>query len=669
MTLSRLVFRSMRKNIKDYYLYFFALIFSVTLCFSFTTLQYNPSVQEALKESGTASAGFSAASYILYFIITFFVLYANHLFMKRRSKEIGLYQLIGMTKGMVVRLITIENIILFVLAISVGMLCGFFSSRLFAMVLLKIIEIDLVVQLSFSVQALKQSVIIFSILLIVILVQMVWIIRRVSLLSLFSGSKKADERIKRFSIFQMMMGFVGLFLIGFGYYQSTMLFNVEKSQVFNNLFLHMLVILGSTIIGTFLFFRYSVALIMNLKRSWKNGHLKLTDVLAVTPIMHRMKENAKSLTLITILTGFAVGIMSLSYISYYSAETNARQASPYDYILLNDKGLEFIEALHREGIHFEKDTYEVTQVYLNIEDLVTDELKDTPLFMDGNETLTPVISIKDFQQIEPRVTLNEGEAFLTSYANLLSEVLPLQDEQHIVVKTIMGEENKHSFGENIPLYITEIREDFFLYMNATFGAPVLVVTERTFEDIHSENNLQQEFHSQIGINLKNNGDFTQAEEIYHQLSKEREAIVGPERRVIPNSYEEIRKNGIATLGLTIFVTAFLGLVFLLTTGSILYFKQMSEAEDEKESYTTLRKIGFSTQDLMKGIYAKQAFNFGVPLVIGLLHSYFAVKSGWFLFGTELVAPLVITMSLYVAMYAVFAVLSTKYYKKVIKGSL
>ena len=91
MKLSQLVFRSMQKNIKHYYLYFFALIFSVVLFFSFETLQYNPSVIEATAASGTATSGFEAASYMLYVIVLIFVLYANHLFMRRRSKEIGMY--------------------------------------------------------------------------------------------------------------------------------------------------------------------------------------------------------------------------------------------------------------------------------------------------------------------------------------------------------------------------------------------------------------------------------------------------------------------------------------------------------------------------------------------------------------------------------------------------
>lgn len=83
------------------------------------------------------------------------------------------------------------------------------------------------------------------------------------------------------------------------------------------------------------------------------------------------------------------------------------------------------------------------------------------------------------------------------------------------------------------------------------------------------------------------------------------------------------------MGLIMFIVAFLGLTFLITSGCILYFKQMDESEDERSSYTILRKLGFTQGDLLQGIRAKQVFNFGIPLVVGLLHSYFAVQSGWF----------------------------------------
>ncbi|MGB2871703.1 FtsX-like permease family protein, partial [Psychrobacillus psychrotolerans] len=145
MTLNQLVLRSMRKNIKSYYLYVFALVFSVSLYYSFVTLQYNPAIVNEIG-TGRSSAALKAASYLLLFIVTFFVLYANKLFMNRRSKEIGLYQLVGMSKSLVARLIAIENIILWFSAIVIGVLVGLLTSRIFVMILLKIVEKDVFVE-------------------------------------------------------------------------------------------------------------------------------------------------------------------------------------------------------------------------------------------------------------------------------------------------------------------------------------------------------------------------------------------------------------------------------------------------------------------------------------------------------------------------------------------
>ena len=121
--------------------------------------------------------------------------------------------------------------------------------------------------------------------------------------------------------------------------------------------------------------------------------------------------------------------------------------------------------------------------------------------------------------------------------------------------------------------------------------------------------------------------------------------------------------------LLILIAFFLGLAFLLVSGSILYFKQMTEADMESNSYTVLRKIGYSEQDLMHGVYRKQLFNFGVPIIIGLFHSYFAVKSGWWFFGTEYATPMSIMMIVYVLLYTVFALMTIGYYRMVVRKAL
>lgn len=659
MSLSKLVLRSMKKNMKHYYLYFFALIFSVTLYFSFVTLQNNADVLETVNKSGTATAGFEAATYILYFIVLFFVLYANHLFMKRRSKEIGLYQLIGMTKGLIVRLLAIESILLFVGAVVLGMLAGFFSSRLFAMILLRVLEEEALVTMKFSIEALQKSIIVFAILLVIVLVQMAWMIHRVSLLSLFSAAKQADERVKRFSPLQMAIGFIGLVLIVYGYYASTKLFDIESA---GNLFVNMMIILATTIGGTFLVFRYSVAFIMNFIRLKKNGHLTVHDVLALTPIMHRMKSNAKSLTLITVLTGFSLGITTLSYIGYYSSESSAFSRVPGDYILLEDNGQEFLKELEESNISYDKVDYRLQAVTASIAQLMSKDQKDSPFYTMKGTIYT--IPLSDYQQSVPEAKLSGNSVILTNYGGYMAEMFPLEKDREVVVSAGKHEETFHVIDVQDKSIISGI-------VTAGGGGPIFVVTDEMFEKLASQSEPFP-WHKQATINLKSKEDIATAEKLYIQTGAGVISALdskGKSNQYIQLSFENERKENIEDLGLTIFTTAFLGLAFLMTTGSILYFKQMSEAEEERGSYTILRKIGFAERDIMKGIYMKQAFNFGVPLTIGLLHSYFAVKSGWFLFGSELTAPLWIAMSCYIALYAIFAILSVGYYKKVIRESL
>ena len=191
--------------------------------------------------------------------------------------------------------------------------------------------------------------------------------------------------------------------------------------------------------------------------------------------------------------------------------------------------------------------------------------------------------------------------------------------------------------------------------------PVAVVSDATFQHIakHSSSMLQQEKSTYYGVRISESSEQTEAYEIYTSQQHEPPSV----------SQQQLMLNGRAQMGLIMFIVGFLGLTFLLTSGCILYFKQMDEGEEERGSYTILRKIGFTESDLMRGIRLKQCLNFGIPLLIGLSHSYFAVKSGWFFFGTELVTPMLLVMSVYTLLYSLFGVLSIRYFKQVIHTSL
>lgn len=659
MTLNQLVLRSMRKNIKSYYLYVFALVFSVSLYYSFVTLQYNPAIVNEIG-TGRSSAALKAASYLLLFIVTFFVLYANKLFMNRRSKEIGLYQLVGMSKSLVARLIAIENIILWFSAIVIGVLVGLLTSRIFVMILLKIVEKDVFVELSFSMEALMVTVVVFSVLLLIVILQTAIRIKRVTLLALITTTAVADERVKKFNAFQMFLGFVGLISIGYGYYLSTTLLDLDNLPSANILLFKMVSILALTVGGTYFVFRFSVALILNLIRKSKKGLLSIQDVLSLSTIMHRMKANAMSLTTITVLSATTLAILTLTYISYYSTDSVANQAVPYDFIMYEDTGFEMVGEFDKEGIQYTRYDIDILAVPSDVRTLLIKKAAlDKTL---STELGVQVISLKAIQKKLPNLQLQEEEGYIIGYDSLSAENIRIEGQKPIQFNTSTGKDE---------IFIKEVIEDRLIPDYHYFGFFTVVVSDTYFQKLLNDPLTKNQ--KIVGMDLKEENQLIKAQEVFeaNKVSVEM-PIPGNDRAtntVSVESQEDYRINMLDSLGMTIFISGFLGLAFLIATGSILYFKQMSEADEEKGTYKILRKMGFTTNEIMSGIRRKQLFNFGFPLIIGLAHSYFAVKSGWILFGTELVAPLLITMGIYIVLYSIFAILSAGYYRKVVEAAL
>jgi len=198
-------------------------------------------------------------------------------------------------------------------------------------------------------------------------------------------------------------------------------------------------------------------------------------------------------------------------------------------------------------------------------------------------------------------------------------------------------------------------------VNGSYG-PQLVVSDADFEK------YRKSMKSEIGVrniqvfNITDKDQLVIASDIKNQ---NRDAESESYRTDYYSAYEvSIQENG-----LLIFITGFLGLVFLISTGSVLYFKQMTEAEQEKQSYATLRQLGFTVKDIMRGILRKQALVFGLPLLIGLLHSVFAIKAASFIFMSDITVPASIVMGMYALIYLMFAFLTVGYYRNIVKTVL
>ncbi|MFJ7851618.1 FtsX-like permease family protein [Peribacillus frigoritolerans] len=648
MSINQLILRNLKKNLKNYYLYVFALVFSASLYFAFVTLQYDPALDEA---EGTVkgAASIKAASILLVAIVSIFLLYANSIFIKRRSKEIGLFQLIGMTKNRIFRILSVENLILYFCSVFLGIFVGFAASKLIIMILFKIMGVQAIATLNFSFLPLVQTLLVFSAIYLLIMLMNYAFIKKQTILSLFRVTSMTEGKVKKVSMVEMIIGIFGIALIIAGYVISSKLFDGAFTQM-TELFMAMIVILATVIIGTYLFYKGSVSFIFNIVRKKKNGYLNINEVLSLSSIMFRMKSNAILLTIITTVSALAIGLLSLSYISYYSAEKMAQSSIPTDFSMTDmgdaDK---FKEALSDSKIDYDAKVIDVIQVDVNVKEIMETSLEGVNF--DSDIMTVPVISDESVKGIN----LAEDETLFSGYSSMMEKVISLKDSGKIELK---------GKNEVIPQTYIGLNDDTFLsYYFTSGGLPVAIVDQTIFDRLKKDINpkIQKVSSVNIGIDVKDEAELEKANDLFKRMSFKEEHVKDSQLEM----FNTQKKN----MGLIMFIVGFLGLTFLITSGCILYFKQMDESEGEKSNYTILRKLGFTRGDLLRGIQAKQVFNFGIPLVVGLLHSYFAVQSGWFLFGTEVWTPMIIVMALYTALYSIFGILSVFHYKKVIKESL
>lgn len=633
LTVYDLVFRNMKKNITHYYLYFFALIFSVALYYVFASLQFDSTIAHETSLSSSMTSGFKVANVLLIVIASVFIIYANSIFLTRRSREIGLYQLIGLTKSAVARMLLLENFLLSIGALIVGVFAGTLVSRLFLLLLLKIVGLSQPVSMTFSQEALMRTLLVFFIVIVVTSVQMIRVVYKKSLIQLFQADQQTDVEVRPQTWKSAILAIVGIGFITFGYWLSGRMIN---SWLIMNMFL----VLGSTIFGTYLVFKVTISWIFNRIRRAKNGHVSLKDSLSIASLMHRMKGNANSLTVITVLSAMAMTMISVAYSAYFSASESARNAMPQDYQFyengVNNLSLHTMDQLKQQfdqnGIHYTESIIPTFYVELTLLDEVNHPFID-------NQYNVGIVSKEDlkhtrYQQVEGETTFH-----YPSMTWIFKQVKwPLHGQ--------VGDQQ---------LTLQHISESSVF--NATFNEASLVVEPEVYEQLKAFK--VQDGETRYALNVADDQQ-KEAFALYEAILQDVE---------MPNAYYGVYEESIQGSGLFIFIAAFLGLVFLISTGSILYFKQMTEAEQEKKYYRTLRQLGFSISEIMGGIKRKQLFVFGLPLLIGLLHSWFAVKSADIFFSTNVTVPTLIAMGVYSSIYALFALLAIGYYKNIVKESM
>lgn len=638
MSLNSIILKNFFKNLKNYSLYIFALVFSVVLYFSFVLLANDESTAEELASSQLMSTGFIVGSVMLIVIIVMFVMFANFIFLHRRNRELALFQLIGLTRAKIFRVLILENAVIYFGSLILGIVLGFLVSRMLLMSLLRVMQIELSVGMNFSIEAVIQTVVLFAFIFALLMAQNFLFLKRTQLIHMLTLDKTSEANQKRLGAGTVLLGILGLIMIFFGYWLSMNMFEFGEQFL-----LLMFSILFLTIAGTYLTFKFSVAFVLNVIRKSKNGRVNVNDVLSLTSIMFKMKSNAFLLTLISVISAVSMGLMSLSYISYYSLGQTVDTMIPHDYSFYEEEDLQFYSDLldendiAHETVRIPTVTYEADGEAISVDTKAPEGI--------SSELQLTIVS----EEYVDGFAVDNDELIITGMLGVMEEYIDLELHQPV---TLVNNGDKHT------LELKEIKEQTILPSFITFNSPQAVVTSEVYSTL-AENHQEESAERQESLAIDIAGEDSQ--EIFQMME---EADNGAFDSKI-NQYT----NQMQGTGMIMFVVGFVGFVFLLTSGCILYFKQIGESEDEKGSYNVLRKLGFSEKEMLKGLTLKMAVTFGVPLLVGLLHTYFAVNAGWFFFGSEIWIPMLSVMGAYIIIYSVFALISLMHYKKVVKESM
>ncbi|MGQ8825875.1 ABC transporter permease [Bacillus sp. NA_146.1] len=648
MTLSSIALRNIQRNFKDYFVYFASMIFSIVIYFTFKALQYNSQMEKAAEASKKISGAFQVSSVMLIIFVAVFIIYSNGFFTRKRKKEVGLYSLLGIRKRQIGKMLFYENMLMGLMSLIIGIAIGSVLSKLFLELLISMMGINLNVHFEIPMAAVIDTALIFFVIILYTSLQGYRLIYRFKLIELFRAEREGEAMPKG----SIVMALISVFLIGSGYFLALM---YMKAVMYADFMVVALYILLATVAGTYLLFMFFTVFVLKRARNNKSAFYNGMNMVTTSQLLYRIKGNSKSLATIAILSAVTLTAVGTSVTMYYNTFTQSKVAAPYSYSY--ERKDEALDKKVKEILAGEKSnhpvTYESEVEMIPVKGTFKGERADQVLNTHYNVTKQyQLISQSSFNTIAKRldvepVNLSANEAFV--YDSLYIEKLdfgPLYTGNKAVFP--VGNESKE-------LNIKGVNSRSLTNLNELF----VIVPDQTYEQ------AKQVYETRAVKNIDVKGE-RNSKELTAKLAN---VMPAGESEVLKpfNDFYTGFQMGIETTGLMMFIGLFLGLVFLLATGSIIYFKQLTEASADRDRYVVLHKIGVTKQEMKRAIAKQVSFIFAIPLIIGILHSLFALKGLSNILPFEIMIPLLISIGVYGVIYIGYYFLTVRSYYKIVSA--
>lgn len=659
----RLALTNLKKNRRLYYPYAIMTIVSTAISYIFASLAFHPDLGQVKGANGvTQVLGFGMIVVML--AVAIMVLYANSFVMKQRSKEFGVYSILGLEKKHLLLMTFLENVVYSTSTILTGLLLGLALDKLFYALLLKTMQMPVVLT---SVFQLKNVAIVLAYLYgIFILVSLVNIgkLGLTDSLKLVQGKKRGDKKTG----FLWLQTLLALILLGAGYVIAQLV--TSPIQAIPSFFGATLLV----ILGTYLLFQAGVISLLNWLKNRQTYYYKPDNFISVSNLIFRMRKNALGLATITILSTMFLVTMVGGLNIYIGGKDYIANQNPNDYsidvVMEPTTSKTQVEEWAAAILEEAKIPVESKVVYPYQQAYFSNVTNQQVAFLSDEKAASI-----DFSDLGVGFILDQA-----SYEKMTGQKLELEADQVAIYSKVV----QFQAGQTLAFDEKEMEVAQVLSENVTLGhLPdhvsfnvsqylIVVVQDLTIFENQAENHYYMGFESSLSEEEQ-----VDSQETFLSGSFESELW---ESNILPDGTNAISlayrayatRNFFSFAGSLFFIGLLLSLTFLMAVVLVIYFKQISEGYEDRDRFIIMTKVGLDENQARQSIRKQLLMVFFLPILLAIVHLGFAYK----MLSAILVSIGVVNMELmlhvtigiclvYFLLYLMVFVITTRTYKQIV----
>lgn len=680
----KLAFDGIRKNKKMYLPYILTSIGMVMMYYIIIFLQFSQSIKDAV-QSSTVSEILGLGSWVIAIFSCIFLFYTNSFLIKRRKKEFGLYNILGMDKHNLGIILFWETLIIAVISLVIGLAAGIVFSKLAELIFLNLLKSDVTFDLTVSSQGIGLCAIIFTVINILLFFNSLRQVRFSSAISLVRSEQTGEKPPKG----NRLLGILGVLLLGGAYYISLSI--KEPLQALTLFFVAVIMV----IIGTYLVMISGSVLFCRLLQKNKKYYYKPNHFVSVSSMAYRMKRNGAGLASICILATMVLVMISSTTSLYFGEEDALAIRYPREInIDISTLDTDLEENGQMDNIisdiknicknHGVKETGTYTYLSGMISGMITDDGKvETDINRIDNFSN---IALGDFSSVYSFIFIPVDD-----YNKIMGTSYTLKDDEAIVYNY----RNDSRYGKNVIFFnrgqsfkIVKQTDEFVIDTNAAISVtPTMALIVNDIDNATkglTYNATTAQKIENTGISFHRYYCFDAGVSPQHQIELSKDIAnyldgniekyrADTSNRMFRSTVESREQNRLDFFGLyggLFGLGIILSIVFIFAAVLIIYYKQISEGYEDQSRFEIMQKVGMTKNEIRRSINSQLLTVFFLPLIFAGMHLAFAapiIKKLLLLFNLTNLNLFIVTILISFAAFALFYMIvykitSSAYYK-------